>query len=103
MRERERVLFHQGKYGESARLGYQALAQLPNDRNGSVYLAYDLYNLGRYDEALTLTSHYATLLPKEANFPLLTGHVHKQNQLLQQAVEDYSEAIGVIRRWWRAM
>jgi tetratricopeptide (TPR) repeat protein len=93
MRERERVLFHQGKYGESARLGYQVLAQLPNDRNGAVYLAYDLYNLGRYDEALTLTSHYATLLGKEANFPLLTGHVHKQSQLLQQAVEDYSEAI----------
>jgi len=93
MRERERVLFHQGKYGESARLGYQVLSQLENDRNASVYLAYDLYNLGRYDETLSLTSHYSKLLPKESNFPLLTGHVHKQNQLLQQAVEDYTEAI----------
>ncbi len=93
MRERERVLFHQGKYAESARLGYQVLTQLESDRNASVYLAYDLYNLGRYDETLTITARYSVLLPKEANFPLLTGHVHKQNQLLQQAVEDYSEAI----------
>lgn len=94
MRERERVLFHQGKYAESARLGYQVLMQLETDRNASVYLAYDLYNLGRYDETLTITSRYAKLLPKEADFPLLTGHVHKQNQLLQQAVEDYTEALA---------
>lgn len=93
MRERERVLFHQGKYAESARLGYQVLTQLETDRDVSVYLAYDLYNLGRYDETLTITSRYAKVLSKEADFPLLTGHVHKQNQLLQQAVEDYTEAI----------
>jgi tetratricopeptide (TPR) repeat protein len=94
MRERERVLFHQGNYRESARLGYQVLAQLENDRNASVYLAYDLYNLGRYDETLALTTRYAKKLPWEPNFPLLTGHVHKQSQLLQQAVEDYSEALA---------
>jgi tetratricopeptide (TPR) repeat protein len=94
MRERERVLFHQGKYTESARLGYQVLAQLETDRNASVYLAYDLYNLGRFDETLTLTERYSRVLPREPNFPLLTGHVHKQNQLLQQSVEDYTEAIA---------
>jgi len=93
MRERERVLFHEGKYAESAKLGYRVLAQVENDRNASVYLAYDLYNLGRYDETLTLSEHYSRLLPKEPNFPLLTGHVHKQNQLLQQAVEDYTDSI----------
>ncbi len=93
MRERERVLFHQGKYAESARLGYEVLTQLETDRNASVYLAYDLYNLGRYDETLTITTRYAKVLPQEADFPLLTGHVHKQNQLLQQAVEDYTEAL----------
>ena len=107
MRERERVLFHQGKYAESARLGYQVLTQLETDRNASVYLAYDLYNLGRYDETLTITTRYTKLLPKEANFPLLTGHVHKQSQLLQQAVEDYTEAYqarsedgGGLRKSW---
>jgi tetratricopeptide (TPR) repeat protein len=93
MRERERVLLHQGEYAESAQLGYQVLAQLENDRNASVYLAYDLYNLGRYDETLTLTERYSRILPKEPDFPLLTGHVHKHYQLLQQAVEDYTEAI----------
>jgi len=93
MRERERVLFHEGKYAESAKLGYRVLAQLENDRNASVYLAYDLYNLGRYDEALTLSERYSQILPKEPNFPLLVGHVHKQNQLLQQSVQDYSESI----------
>lgn len=93
MRERERVLFHQGKYAESAKLGYQVLAQVENDRNASVYLAYDLYNLGRYDETLTLAERYSRLIPAEPNFPLLVGHVHKQNQLLQRAVEDYTESI----------
>lgn len=93
MRERERVLFHQGHFAESARLGQQVLQQLPKDRNASVYLAYDLYNLGRYDDVLALTQRYSGILPHEANFPLLTGHVHKQNQLLSEAVDDYSEAI----------
>jgi tetratricopeptide (TPR) repeat protein len=93
MRERERVLFHNGKYSESAQLGYKVLQQLQNDRNASVYLAYDLYNLGRFDDVLALTEQYALRLPKEPNFPLLSGHVHKQSQLLQDAVEDYSRAI----------
>ncbi|HVP63477.1 MAG TPA: tetratricopeptide repeat protein [candidate division Zixibacteria bacterium] len=93
LRERERVLFHQGKYAESARLGYRVLQVLPYDRNASVYLAYDLYNLGRYDDVLAVTSRYSALLPKEPNFPLLRGHVHKQSQLLHEAVDDYSEAI----------
>jgi tetratricopeptide (TPR) repeat protein len=93
MRERERVAFHNGKYSESAQLGQKVLQQLPNDRNASVYLAYALYNLGRYDDVLALTEKYAGLLPKEPNFPLLSGHVHKQSQLLQDAVEDYTRAI----------
>ena len=79
--------FTQGKYAESARLGYQVLSQLEKDRNASVYLAYDLYNLGRYDETLTLTERYAKCCRRKPNFPLLTGHVHKQNQLLQQSVQ----------------
>ena len=56
MRERERYLFHEGKYAESAKLGYKVLQQLPKDRNASVYLAYDLYNLGRYDDALAIAN-----------------------------------------------
>jgi tetratricopeptide (TPR) repeat protein len=94
MRERERYLFHMGKYRESAALGRKVLDKLPADRNASVYLGYDLYNLGRYDDTLELVSKYEIVLPKEANFPLLAGHVHKQSQLLNEAVDDYSRAIA---------
>ncbi len=93
MRERERYLFHTGKYAESAQLGYKVLEKLPKDRNASVYLAYDLYNLGRYDDVLSLATRFEPVLPKEPNFPLLTGHVHKQSQLLSEAVDDYTRAI----------
>ena len=93
MRERERYLLHKGNYEESAKLGYKVLEQLPNDRNASVYLAYDLYDLGRYDEALAIAQKYSSILPNEPNFPLIAGHVHKQKQMEDQAVDDYSRAI----------
>jgi tetratricopeptide (TPR) repeat protein len=93
MRERERVLLHEGNYAESAKLGYKVLEQLPKDRNASVYLAYDLYNLGRYDDALAVSGKYDSVLPKEPNFPLIEGHVHKHSQLLDQAIDDYTRAI----------
>lgn len=93
MRERERWLFHTGKYLESAQLGFKVLDKLPRDRNASVYLGYALYNLGRFDDVLSLSNRYEHILQKEANFPLLAGHVHKQSQLLQQAVDDYTRAI----------
>ncbi len=69
------------------------IQKLPKDRNASVYLGYDLYNLGRFDDVLSLAEQYESILPKEPNFPLLAGHVHKQNQLLGEAVDDYSRAI----------
>ena len=93
MAERERVLLHEGNYEESAKLGYKVLQQLPKDRNASVYLAYDLYNLGRYDDALAIADKYDNILPNEPNFPLLEGHVHKHSQLLDEAVEDYTRSI----------
>ncbi|HEY1936347.1 MAG TPA: tetratricopeptide repeat protein [Candidatus Angelobacter sp.] len=93
MRETERYLFLKGRYAESARLGEQAIVKLPHDRDAAVYLGYDYYNLGRYDEVLALASRYESTLPKEPNFPLLAGHVHKQNQLLQQAIDDFSRAL----------
>lgn len=93
MRETERFLFHKGRFAESARLGQQVIQKLPRDRDGAVYLAYDYYNLGRYDDALALVSRYENILPKEPNFPLLAGHVHKQEELLQQAIDDYTRAL----------
>lgn len=94
MRETERYLFHKGKFIESANLGYKVLEKLPKDRNASVYLVYALYNLGRYDDVLTVAHHYEIVLPKESNFPLLLGHVHKQVNLLDEAVNDYGRAIA---------
>ena len=32
-------------------------------------------------------------MPNEPNFPLLAGHVHKHSQLLDQSIDDYSQAI----------
>lgn len=93
IRETERYLFLKGHYAESAKLGEVAIVKLPHDRDAAVYLGYDYYNLGRYDEVLALVSRYESTLPKEANFPLLAGHVHKQNQLLQQAIDDFSRAL----------
>lgn len=93
MRETERYLFLKGKYADSARFGELAIRKLPHDRDAAVYLGYDYYNLGRYDDVLALVSRYETVLPKEPNFPLLAGHVHRQNELLQQANDDFTRAI----------
>ncbi|HEY6305033.1 MAG TPA: tetratricopeptide repeat protein [Candidatus Angelobacter sp.] len=103
IRETERYLFLKGKYAESARLGEQAIQKLPHDRDAAVYLGYDYYNLGRYDEVLALVSRYETVLPKEPNFPLLAGHVHRQNDLLQQAIDDFTRAIQKDPRMVEAM
>jgi tetratricopeptide (TPR) repeat protein len=103
MRETERYLFLKGRYAESAKLGEQAIVKLPRDRDAAVYLGYDYYNLGRYDEVLALVSRYEATLPKEANFPLLAGHVHKQNQLLQQAIDDFSRALDKDPKMFEAL
>ncbi|HZD95268.1 MAG TPA: tetratricopeptide repeat protein, partial [Candidatus Sulfotelmatobacter sp.] len=103
MRETERYLFLKGKYAESARLGEQAVQKLPRDRDAAVYLAYDYYNLGRYDDVLSLVSRYEGILPREPNFPLLAGHVHRQNQLLQQAIDDFSRAVEKDPRMFEAL
>ncbi|MGH9564458.1 MAG: tetratricopeptide repeat protein, partial [Candidatus Angelobacter sp.] len=93
MRETERYLFLKGRYAESARVGEVAVQKLPRDRDAAVYLAYDLYNLGRYDDVLSLVTRCEAVLPKEPNFPLLAGHVHRQSQLLQEAIDDFSRAL----------
>ena len=61
MRETERFLFLKGRYLESARIGQQALAKMPRDRDAAVYLAYDYYNLGRFDDTLSLVSRYESI------------------------------------------
>lgn len=92
-RERERYLTFKGDYAESAKLGYKVIAKLPNDREGVVYLAYDLYYLGRYDEALALVKKYESTLPKDKDLPLIAGNVYVHNGDREAALENFTKAL----------
>jgi tetratricopeptide (TPR) repeat protein len=92
-RERERYLTLQGDYAESAKLGYSVLEKLPNDREGVVYLAYDLYYLNRYDDALALVTRYDPILSKDKDLPLIAGYVHAHNGQSVEALRDFNSAL----------
>jgi tetratricopeptide (TPR) repeat protein len=92
-RERERYLTLKGDYAESAKLGYYVLGKLPHDREGVDYLAYDLYYLNRYDEALALVKKYEPILPNDRDLPLVAGNVNAHNGQLQEALTDYTRAL----------
>jgi tetratricopeptide (TPR) repeat protein len=92
-RERERYFTLKGDYAESAKLGSAVLQKLPNDREGAVYLAYDLYYLGRYEEALALVKKYEPILPDDKDLPLVAGNVHAHGGQLREAVADFTRAL----------
>lgn len=92
-RERERYLFFKGDYAQSAKLGENVLTKLPNDREGVVYLAYDLYNLGRYDEALSLVNRYEPILKNDKDLPLIAGNVYAHHGELQPALKNFDLAL----------
>ena len=92
-RERERYLTFKGEYEESAKLGYEVIEKLPNDREGVVYLAYDLYYLGRYDDALALVTKYEPVLANDKDLPLIAGNVHVHNGDLNVALKDFTLAL----------
>jgi tetratricopeptide (TPR) repeat protein len=92
-RERERYLTLKQDYKDSAELGYKVLAKLPNDREGAVYLAYDLYYLGRYDEALALVTKYDSILPNDKDMALVAGYVHAHNGQSLEAEKDFTRAL----------
>jgi len=92
-RERERYLTFKGDYAGSAKLGYEVIEKLPNDREGVVYLAYDLYYLGRYDDALALVTKYEPVLAKDKDLPLIAGNVHAHNGDLNAALKDFTLAL----------
>lgn len=93
MRERERYLTFKGDYAESAKLGYKVLDQLPHDREGVVYLAYDLHNLGRYDEAAELVKKYRPRFPKDKDLALISGYLNVRDKQLPAALDDFTEAL----------
>ncbi|HUA14211.1 MAG TPA: tetratricopeptide repeat protein [Verrucomicrobiae bacterium] len=92
-RERERYLTFRGDYAASAKLGYDVIQKLPDDHEGVVYLAYDLYYLGRYDDALALTVKYRPRLPKDKDLPFIAGNVDYHDGQWKKAFADFSEAV----------
>lgn len=93
MRERERYLTRTGNYQESAQLGYKVLEKLPRDPEASVYLAYDLLFLDRYDEAYQVVQKYEPILPKDKDLRLIAGYYHTHNGQLQEAISDFTDAL----------
>ncbi len=93
MRERERYLTLKGDYADSAALGYKVLQKLPKDREGAVYLVYDLYYLGRYDEALALIGKYEPILPDDKDLPLVAGNIHAHDGKTEEALSEYTRAL----------
>jgi tetratricopeptide (TPR) repeat protein len=92
-RERERYLTLKGDYAESATLGYAVLQKLPHDREGVDYLAYDLFYVGRYDEALALVTKYDPILPNDKDLALIAGNVHAHNGQSREALADFTRAL----------
>ena len=92
-RERERYLTLKGEYAESAKLGYAVLQKLPHDREGVVYLAYDLFYLGRYQEALALVTKYDPILPDDKDLALIAGNVHAHDGQTREALSDFTRAL----------
>lgn len=92
-RERERYLTLKGNYAESARLGFAVLEKLPNDREGVVYLGYDLFYLGRYQEAMALVTKYDPILANDKDLALIAGYVHAHNGQSREALSDFTLAL----------
>ena len=92
-RERERYLMLKGDYSESAKIGSAVLDKLPHDRDVVVYLDYDLYYLGRYDDALTLATRYDAILPNDKDLALIAGYVHAHEHKTREALSDFTRAL----------
>jgi len=93
MRERQRYLTLTGSYKEAEILGRKVLQQMPDDPEAPIYLAYDVYHLGQYDEALALSTTYEPKLKNNKDFALIKGYVHAHAGQLQEALGDFNRAL----------
>ncbi|HWG21655.1 MAG TPA: tetratricopeptide repeat protein [Terracidiphilus sp.] len=93
LRERERYLSFKGDYQQSAAVGEQAIQVLPHDRDVVVYLGYDLLHMEKWDDLLKLANENSPRFPKEPDLPLFAGYVHKHNGQMEQARQDFSDAL----------
>jgi len=93
-RERERYLTFKGQYAEAAKAGDKVLQKLPDDHEGVVYLAYDLYDLGRYVDALNLIHKYHAQFPNDKDLALISGYLHVRDGNLEEARSDFTKALA---------
>lgn len=93
LREKERYFSFTGDVQQSAELGHEAIKVLPHDRDVVVYLGYDLLRLEQYEELQALTKQYEDVFPKEPDIPLLAGYVYKHDRQLEQAEQEFTEAL----------
>jgi tetratricopeptide (TPR) repeat protein len=93
MRERERYLTLTGDYAASADLGRKVLEKMPNDRQGVVYLVYDLFYLGEYNEAMALIYKYEPQFRNDKDLALVAGYVHAHNGERMEAISDFNRAL----------
>ncbi len=93
MRERERYLTLTGDYAQSARLGFQVIQHLPRDPQAPIYLAYDLYYLGRYQEVSDLVARYTPIFPRDKDLALISGYLHVRDNEYPDALADFSRAL----------
>jgi tetratricopeptide (TPR) repeat protein len=94
LREKERYFSFMGDNRQSAEIGREAIKVLPHDREVVIYLGYDLLHLDAYEELQALTEKYKDVFPKEPDIPLLAGYVSKHNGQLEQAVQEFTEALN---------
>jgi tetratricopeptide (TPR) repeat protein len=92
-RERERYLTLKGDYAEAAKNGAEVLEKIPNDREGVVYLAYDLYYLGRYKEAQDLVTKYEPIIKNDKDLPLIAGYLAARDGRKREAIDDFTRAL----------
>jgi tetratricopeptide (TPR) repeat protein len=92
-RERERYLTLKGDYTQSAQLGSKVLEKLPNDREGVVYLAYDLYYLGRYQDTKALVEKYDPVFTNDKDLALIAGYLHAREGQPREALADFTRAL----------
>jgi tetratricopeptide (TPR) repeat protein len=95
MREHERYLTMTGNYAESAELGYQVIRELPKDREGVDYLAYDLLFLKRLDEAMKIVDRYQPVLENDRDLFLIEGYVSAQHDEYAAAVQAFTHALEI--------
>jgi tetratricopeptide (TPR) repeat protein len=93
LREKERYYTFTGDNQQSADIGREAIKVLPRDREVVVYLGYDLLHLQQFAELGALTAQYKDVFPKDADIPLLAGHVYKHDGQLEEALQAFTEAI----------